>query len=215
MPVPTTSNGVQANYYQYTYDNSTNQWTQTTAASPQSVTLNNSTPVTLNPGIYTGITISGGANVTFNPGIYVLMGGGFSATGGSTVTGSGVMFYNTASTYNSSTGADGSSPSFGTIKINAGAVTMTALSNSSSKFDGMLFYQDRSNTQGVTMSGNSNTSNLSGTLYAPAADLSVSGGGNWGAQFITKTATFSGGSSITINYAGSNLGKAPFVFLVE
>ena len=214
LPVPTTSNGVLANYYTTTFSN--NQWTQTAAASPQAATINNSTPATLNPGIYTSITVSGGtASATFNPGIYVLMGGGLTIQGGATVTGNGVMFYNTASTYNSTTGVDGSGASYGKITISASPASLTGLSNSSSKFDGMLFFQDRNNTQVVTMSGDSGAANLKGTVYAPAANLTVSGGGNWGAQFITQTATFSGGSTITINYAGQNLLKAPFVFLVE
>ena len=107
LAVPTTSNGVQASFYQYTYIG--DQWVESTTASPQAVTINTATPVTLNPGIYKSITVSDGASVTFNAGIYVLEDGGLTISS-STATGSGVMFYNTASTYNSSTGGNRRAP---------------------------------------------------------------------------------------------------------
>jgi hypothetical protein len=212
LAVPTTSNGVQASFYQYTYIG--DQWVRSTTASPQAVTINNATPVTLNPGIYKAITVSDGASVTFNAGIYVLEDGGLTISS-STATGSGVMFYNTASTYNSSTGADGSGASYGMINISSSTVTLSAINKSGDTYDGMLFFQDRSNTQTVTISGNSGSSNLSGTIYAPTANLNISGAGNWGAQFIVSTVTVNGTSTLTIDYAGSDLGKAPYVFLVE
>ncbi len=212
LAVPTKSNGVQASFYQYT--DIGDQWVQSTTASPQAVTINNATPVTLNPGIYKSITVSDGASVTFNAGIYVLEDGGLTISS-STATGSGVMFYNTASTYNSSTGADGGGASYGMINISSSTVTLSAINNSGDTYDGMLFFQDRSNTQTVTMSGNSGSSNLSGTIYAPAANLNISGAGNWGAQFIVSTVTVNGTSTLAIDYAGSDLGKAPYVFLVE
>jgi hypothetical protein len=212
LAVPTTSNGVQANFYQYTYTG--DQWVQSTASNPQAVTINNTTPVTLDPGIYKSITVQGGASVTFNAGIYVLEGGGLTISR-STATGSGAMFYNTASTYNSSTGADGSGASYGMINIRSSTVTLSAINNPGDTYDGMLFFQDRSNTQTVTMSGNSGGSNLSGTIYAPAADLNISGAGNWGAQIIVSRVTVKGNSTLTIDYSGSDLAKAPYVFLVE
>ncbi len=79
LAVPTTSNGVV----------NTNYGIQN---------ISGGATVTLLPGIYTSINISGGSKVTFQPGIYVLEGGGLTISGGTTVTGSGVMFYNTAST---------------------------------------------------------------------------------------------------------------------
>jgi hypothetical protein len=92
---------------------------------------------------------------------------------------------------------------------------LTGLNNSSSAFDGMLIYQDRSNSQDVKMTGNTGSSSLKGTVYAPDANIDLAGNGNWGAQFITSTVSISGNGTLTLNYAGSDLGKAPFVFMVE
>jgi len=94
--------------------------------------------VTMKPGIYKQISISGG-NVVFQPGIYVIAAGGQNAltiTGG-TVTGSGIMFYNTGANYDPATGSPdandpwdptGSNPppspnqsgtTFGTVSVNS------------------------------------------------------------------------------------------------
>src|SRR5262249_54534396 len=66
--------------------------------------------VQLYPGVYSSISISGG-NVNFNPGVYVLSPQkntpttlNITGSNGSTVTGNGVMFYNTGGDYVASTG---------------------------------------------------------------------------------------------------------------
>src|SRR5262249_31601370 len=76
------------------------------------VNVSNGQTVTLNPGIYSSIKVTGGT-VTFNPGIYVLSPpknatNTFQISGG-TLTGNGVMFYNTGSDYTPSSGAPDSS----------------------------------------------------------------------------------------------------------
>src|SRR5439155_21337863 len=121
--------------------------------------------LTLNPGIYSSISITGG-NALFNPGIYVLTGGKTNVLkiNGGTVTGNGVLFYNTGSDYNPADGSpdvyDGStlgstSASFGSIAINGGTVTLAPLSDSGSPFDKMLVYQRRWNTSDISIGGNS------------------------------------------------------------
>src|SRR5262249_60670513 len=84
------------------------------------ISVKNGQTQVLFPGVYSSIKITGGT-VNFNPGIYVVTGGKTNAieiTGG-TVTGTGVMFYNTASNYDPGTGNDSGSgnPSFGGINI--------------------------------------------------------------------------------------------------
>src|SRR5262249_14385990 len=60
-------------------------------------THGNGTVTTLGPGVYCGgISVSNAGNCTFLAGTYVLDGGGFSVSGGSTINGTGVTFYNTA-----------------------------------------------------------------------------------------------------------------------
>ena len=100
LAAPSTSNGVvNTNLGSPSISNGS----RSGLVSPNS--FNSSTGVTtLNPGLYTQITVSGGS-VLFNPGIYVLEGGGMTISGGATVYGSGVMFYNTASNYNANHGS--------------------------------------------------------------------------------------------------------------
>lgn len=191
-----------------------------------SVSVSGNQNVTLQPGVYSSISITGGT-ATFSPGIYILTGGNTNTlkiTGG-TVTGSGVMFYNTGSDFNVSTGLPDSndqsaSPpatgnaNFGGIDITT-SVTLTPFSNSTSPFNGMLFYQRRLNTQPIKISGNAGAGVLSGTIYAKWSNLSITGQGTYNAQFITGSMTVSGNGTVTVNYAGQNLGKGYAVFLVE
>jgi hypothetical protein len=226
LPTPTTSNGVVNTFWQY---QGSGNWT--TAASAQKVTIGNSDTVTFNPGIYSQIIINGGT-VTFNPGIYVLgpnLGNGagqqtLSISNGATVNGSGVMFYNTGSDYASSgspDSADGStlgtdsSANFGQVAINGGVVNLSPISNSSSPFDGILFYQRRWNTQDVSVGGNSNTVNLTGTLYDKWGNFILAGQGQYNAEFVVASMTISGNAAVTINATGKNLGRVNQVFLVE
>jgi hypothetical protein len=115
LATPTTATGVDPRFPD------ANGNYQTT---PQSVQVGNNQTATLQPGIYTSIKVTGGT-VTFNPGIYVvgigLSGGGNAIDiNGGTVTGTGVMFYNTGGSYNASTGTWGSN---GYNPTNGGADT--------------------------------------------------------------------------------------------
>jgi hypothetical protein len=61
--------------------------------------ISGSSSITLSPGVYcNGISVKGSSTVTFNSGTYVLLGGGLSAKGSGSLSGTGVTFYNT---YNS------------------------------------------------------------------------------------------------------------------
>ena len=54
---------------------------------------------TINPGIYHSITVAGNASLTMNAGMYIIEGGGFSASGNASITGTGVTIYNAGSNY--------------------------------------------------------------------------------------------------------------------
>lgn len=185
---------------------------------------------TLNPGIYSTIKITNSANVTFNPGIYVVASNSTNAitiTGSGTIRGNGVMFYNTGSDYTTSSPPDASdgqtvppskipgNPTFGDVTINGQDIQLTGLNDSSSPFNGMLFYQRRWNTNTVSIQGNGAANQLQGSMYARWAQFKVSGSGTYGAQFIAGSLAVTGGANITLNYAGKNLGKANQVYLVE
>jgi hypothetical protein len=197
--------------------------------SAQSISIGNGETVTLVPGIYSDISITGGT-VTFNPGIYVFSPpknttNTFKLTGG-TVSGNGVMFYNTGSDYNPATGApdssDGNSTpnppkgtNFGSFQITGGTVNFVPLVDASSPFNGILFYQRRWNTSATTVAGSSDNLNLQGTLYAKWANFALSGQGSYQAQFLVGSMSLGGNATVTINATGKNVGKANLVFLVE
>ncbi len=150
---------------------------------------------TLDPGVYcNGIRISSGAKVTLNPGIYVLKGGGLNVSGGSSLSGSGVMFYNTA----------GGGYSYGSINISGGS-TLTLAAPTTGTYAGILFYQDRGIASGAasTFSGGS-AMKLEGTLYFPTTSLNYSGGSSSSAAYtsiVSKTVVFSGGCALNNDYS--------------
>ena len=208
LAVPTTSNGVLNTNYGTLAGS-----TLSSSASPQAVTVNSGVTVNLLPGIYKSITVQGGASANFAAGIYVLAGGGMTVSGTSTVNGTGVMFYNTSTSYNASTGAD-SGTNAGKITISGGSnFNLTGLNNSSSAFNNMLIYQDPANSAVVTVSGGSSTAPISGTVYAPAANVTISGGSNFSSQFIVGSMTISGGSSSVSIVPPA--GQSNLVYLVE
>jgi Flp pilus assembly protein TadG len=121
---------------------------------------------TLNPGVYcNGITISGGATVTFNSGNYILNGGGLNVSGNSSISGSGVFFYNTSSGY-----------TFKPLTL-SGAASVDLTAPTSGTYQGILFFQDRTITSSAsnTFSGGANSA-ISGSIYMPTAQLYFSGG---------------------------------------
>ena len=148
----------------------------------------------LTPGVYCGgIDISGQSNVTFMPGLYVLNGGGLSQSGGGTMSGTGVTFYNTG----------GGDFTYKPIGI-SGGTSGTLSAPTSGPMEGMLFFQDRSirSNQTNTVSGGS-TLALEGALYFPTTPLNFSGGSTGTANYtviIAQTLTFSGTSIVKANF---------------
>ncbi len=175
---------------------------------------------TLSPGTYTNLpNFNAGDTVIFQQasanlagGIYYLYGCGFTAMAGVTIemdpnTSGGVMLYNEPTNSSNSQG----------ITINGNptsSITLSALT--SGPYAGILFWQDRSATQGLNIQGNANF-NLTGTFYAAGANLSVSGGGTAviGSQYISDTLTISGGGTVNINYSPQGTGRPRVVSLVE
>ena len=59
--------------------------------------------LTINPGVYAQVNVSGG-KLIMSAGVYIISGGGFAVTSSGSVTGAGVMIYNTGSNFPSSGG---------------------------------------------------------------------------------------------------------------
>lgn len=133
---------------------------------------------------YNGLQIGNGATVTLKPGIYVIN-GSLTVNGGSPVTGTGVTFY---------------FPASGSLNLSNGA-TFNLTAPTSGTYDGILFYQNRSNSTAVSIQGGT-TSSMAGILYFPDANLTISGGSSTStyASVIANTLTFSGGITMK-NYA--------------
>ncbi len=208
LPPPTTGNGAVATNF-------------------GAIKLSGKDNVTLSPGVYTSITTTSNVNVTLNPGIYVIVGGGISMSGNSVLSGNGVMIYNTGSDYNVNTGLpdsdDGTNvppasgnPTFGGVSITGNAaLNLTAYSNSSSPYDGLVFYQRRLNTQPLKLAGNGTSDVLSGSVYAKWAPLDLSGNGTFNAQFVVQRIDITGNGNLTLNVSGNNFAGSDQVFLVE
>ncbi|HEV8062152.1 MAG TPA: MBG domain-containing protein, partial [Gemmataceae bacterium] len=161
-----------------TGDPLTNLSPPTSSSSVMSVKLSGNASETINPGIYSLITVSGNASLTLNPGVYVVAGGGFTVSGNGNVSGSGVMIYNTASSYSAITGADGTGGTFGSVTLSGnGTFSLTPISTGT--YAGILIFEDRSNPQALTLSGNSMVG-ISGTIYAHSDLLNLSGNGQLG-----------------------------------
>jgi Ca2+-binding RTX toxin-like protein len=127
---------------------------------------------TLQPGVYTQIKASGDARLILEPGIYVIRGGGLQISDNASLTGTGVLIYNAGSNYPDRGGT------FGSISLSgAGAVGLTPLglagAGDQPLLAGLILFQARDNNKAISISGNS--SGMEGTIYAPAAMLTLSG----------------------------------------
>ena len=164
---------------------------------------------TLSPGIYRGgIALSGNSNTVLQPGIYVLQ-GGLSVSGNATLTGTGVLIFNTYTDANPM----GAFSVAGNGSVNLSAAT-------SGPYQGIVYYQDRdaANPPNVSITANANTQ-IGGVLYAPTGTVSVSGNGSTSSNILAggilaNKIAISGNSSFTIN-GGSNLPQIPQINLVE
>ena len=148
-----------------------------------SFSLSGNSSKTIQPGIYSQISVSGNAKLTMSSGIYIIEGGGFSVSGNASVTGSGVMIFNAGSKYPSTGGTYGSITLGGNGTCNLSPAT-------SGTYAGIVFFQPLDNTKAITVTGNA--SGITGTIYAPAAQLSESGNGALNASLIVDTLTISG-----------------------
>ena len=133
---------------------------------------------------YNGLQIGNGATVTFRPGMYIIN-GAMTVNGGSPVTGAGVSFY---------------FPVGGSLSFSNGA-SFNFTAPTSGTYNGILFYQNRSNSTTATIEGGTSSA-FSGILYFPGANLSISGGSSTSmyASIVSGSLTFSGGITLR-NYA--------------
>jgi hypothetical protein len=161
---------------------------------------------TLNPGIYTQIRVSGNAKATLNPGLYLIEGGGLTVSGNASISGTGIMIYNTGSNYPSAGG------NFGGITLSGnGTFSLTASATSANGTDaGILIFQPTANTRALSFGGNG-VAGITGTVYAPSAQVVISGNASLGGSLIADELSLSGNgvsTQVADGSAGSQLDNA-------
>jgi hypothetical protein len=160
---------------------------------------------TLTPGVYCGgIKISGNNNtITFNPGTYILLGGGLQTSGGGTIQGTGVTFYNTGN----------STWAFNDFKLNGNTTfhLSAPTTGGAANYEGILYFQDRSqagSNQGDVING-TNSSTFDGVFYAAKGKFTYTGNSsvNGYTSIIADLISFTGNSTLRNNYAGLSTGN--------
>jgi hypothetical protein len=131
------------------------------------VNLGGSSVLTINPGVYSAIIVAGNARLTMKPGIYEIAGGGLTVSDGGKVTGAGVLIYIAGSKYPSAGGT------FGAVNL-SGSASVHLTAPTKGTYAGIVLFQSRDNAQTISISGSA-VATFAGTIYAPAATVSVTG----------------------------------------
>ena len=83
----------------------------------------------------------------------------------------------------------------------SGSASITLNAQTSGSYQGVLIFQSRGNTSGITLSGTPQT-RYTGAVYAPAAALSMSGGAYTNTTIVCSNMSMSGNGGVT-TIAGS------------
>ncbi|HEV3443037.1 MAG TPA: Ig-like domain repeat protein, partial [Gemmataceae bacterium] len=166
-----------------------------------SVSFSGNGSFTLNPGIYKQISVSGNASVTLNSGLYLIEGGGLTVSGNVSLSGTDIMIYNTSSTYPNANG------SYGGITLSGyGTFSLTAPTTTANGVDaGILIFQPTANTRALSLSGNG-LAGVSGTVYAPSAQVVLSGNAQLGGSLVADELSISG-NGVSTQVAGGAAGS--------
>jgi hypothetical protein len=161
---------------------------------------NAGTGISVDSSTYAG-GLSGSATLTSNT-IYIVGGNGISLTGNATVTGTNVMIYLSGSNAG--------------VKIAGnGSLNITPLA--SGPYEGISMFQSRSDSTGWDLHGNGN--NISGTIYAPAANITDTGNGATdvlASQIIANSLTMKGnGATVSFSPSSALGGTGRRIGLVE
>jgi hypothetical protein len=174
---------------------------------------------TLSPGTYNNLPNFNSGDVVIlqqssansNGGIFYINGGGFNSTGASIImdplTSGGVMVYNNPANSSNSQGINITGNSSGTVSLSP---------LTSGPYAGILFWQNRTASQTLSIAGGGNFT-LNGTFYAANAQLKITGNGTAtiGSQYISRTLALGGNGTININYTDNGTARIREVILVE
>jgi hypothetical protein len=136
---------------------------------------------------YNGLTVSGSGIKTMNSGIYVI---------------NGPMVFNSSGTIQS--GPDGVTiyftPTAGGSFTDLGGNAVQLAPSDSGTYQGILFYQDPGDTQTMSFTSD-NTWSLSGIIYAPTANLTITAGlgpSSFSSDFVVNALSFTGNSPFNL-----------------
>lgn len=152
---------------------------------------------TMNAGTYSDICVDNNQTVIFNAGTYIINGSSTCSNATEFQVNAGSIICNTTSTscsgmpQSANSGVTFYMTGSGSVSINGNATADFTAPNSGT-YEGVLFYQDPSDTASASLSG-TNTTVYQGALYFPTAQLSF--GGN---NSSTGTANFNGGAAYTL-----------------
>jgi hypothetical protein len=175
------------------------------------------TPIIIPHGIYpkssgNTLKIDGDSQVKFEAGVYILKGVKLSISGSGTVATSataeqgGVTFFITCENYPNCNTSPGT---WGSISFGSGATVALQAPNGGDNA-GILFFQDRLDTQEVAINGGS-TLNLQGVIYAKSAWVDFDGGSGTGGDalytvIITNKLDIGGGGVFHSDYTNLTSG---------
>jgi hypothetical protein len=138
------------------------------------------------PGIYTSpLSFAGNNHIDFESGIYILQ-QGISLSGNASISSQpgGVFIYLTG----------------GQLEMSGnGSIDLSPLSSPPSPAENLVIWQPSSNTNPILITGNGNQASLGGTIYAPAANLNMSGNGQLSAgAVVSASLSCSGNGKINV-----------------
>ncbi len=174
-------------------------------------TITNAT-VTLNPGIYSGLISVGNLGIArLNAGTYIFRAGlTTTGTGSLVLAGTGgVLLYNANASYPAAGGSCGS------LSL-AGTGTMTLAASKTGSYAGMLVFQQRTCAGGAAITVRTGTS-VSGTLYVPAATLTITIANNVtiASQIVAYELVMAGNSALTMTFTPALVSGTRVPSLVE
>lgn len=164
----------------------------------------NNGSVTLSPGEYNCAMSINGANVTMQSGLYVLD-QGLTMSSGSLNGTNGVLLYLPCKTDDNNNPVDSWAPPGCSEKFDQsnGTVTINPLGGTAPDAD-IWLWQNKGDTSQVTLDGPSQVSVIAGTLYAPGAPVSITGGaGNFDVGRIIATYITMSNGTIDVCSTGS------------
>ncbi len=180
-----------------------------TAATPVTWAYNSGGDLTLSPGTYYGgFSSNCTCTITLQPGMYVMAGGGFTKSGGVNFVGDEVTIYVTENPTNPT--GDGAPKPFNLT----GSGVLDLSPPTSGIYEGITLWQDVAITEDFKMTGSNDL--ISGILYAPGAQLDISGNSQFGTvQLVVNSFELSGNAPLNLTYGEFRTFEAPKVILVE